>query len=134
MSGKFYSIYGTKVSNSSDSPQAEDIAAEMKRKGKDYRGPLPDPKESPQFEEFYGDRAATSHDSIGLDPGMKVNYTTPSGEVIGAVVEGEEHDQHSGEVTQYINTSNDIGAGTRKLTWKPDQERTMVLTDDQKGA
>lgn len=92
-----------------------------------YRGPLPDPRSSPQFEEFFANRAATSHTMTGLDAQDRVQYR---GEA--ARIEGEERDQHTGRIEQFIQVNDPTGSGTRKLVWEPDGPRGMRITESRK--
>lgn len=89
--------------------------------------------ENPQFEEYLRSRSATSHDALGLDPGMKVNFVTPAGEDRPGEVIREERDEHTGNIYAHIKTVNSSGTPEEhKLTFKPDEARSMRQTDNVK--
>lgn len=89
-----------------------------------YRGPLP---ENPLAAEFFAARKPTSHSGTGIDAGDFLHHR-------GAVarVEGEQRDQHSGRIEQFVQVSDRNGSGTRKLTWEPDGPRGMRVTSDKR--
>lgn len=89
--------------------------------GPGYRGPLP---ENPLAEEFLRSRAPTSHGTTGLEPDDFLHFR---GDV--ARVEGEEKDQHSGKIEQYIQRHDPTGSGTHRVTWEPNGPRGMIVTD-----
>lgn len=78
----------------------------------------------PAASEFYASRESTSHDSTGFTPGDTVMYQGDC-----AVVLHEERDQHSGEVTVYMQKSEQGRSGLVKAVWAPNGERGMVLRD-----
>ena len=128
--GKFFSIPGTRVSNSTDTPG--DVSSRIKKMGSQYRGELPDPKEDPRLSEFFAHRAKTSHQATGLDPDQIVNYYSQTGEVRPTRIEGEEKNSHTGEIDQYVQVSDEHGSGTRKITWEPNGDRGMVVRSDRR--
>lgn len=73
---------------------------------------------------FYANRESTSHDTTGFTEGDKVMYQGDC-----AIVLGEEHDPHSGEVTVYMQKSEQGRSGLVKSVWAPNGERGMVLRD-----
>ena len=112
--GKFYSYPGATY-RTSDRPS---------------RPPL---DENPQFSEYLASRDATSHDALGLDPGMKVNFATPSGEFRPGEVIREERDDHTGNIYAHVKSVNSTGTPEEhKLTFKPDEARSMRQTNNEK--
>lgn len=78
----------------------------------------------PGAREFYESRKDTSHESTGFTEGDKVMYQGDC-----ALVLHEERDQHSGEVTVYMQKSEQGRSGLVKAVWAPNGERGMVLRD-----
>jgi hypothetical protein len=93
--------------------------------GPGFRGPLPDPRESPQMEEFYAARKPTSHETTGID-----GFNRFRGDVCR--VEGEEKDQRTGEITQWVQRSSATDAGSHKVVWEPNGERGMVIKETRR--
>lgn len=84
--------------------------------------PLPSLESNPNLREWLAARKRTSHTRVGIE-GKNLFRGDP------ALVHGEEHDQHSGTVTQYVQRSDPTGSGTYAVEWKPGEgERTMVQT------
>lgn len=112
---RFYSIPGVKPYQTSGRPS---------------RPPL---DENPQFSEYLASRDETSHDALGLDPGMQVNFATPSGEFRPGEVIREERDAHTGDIHAFIASKNSTGTPEEhKLTFKPDTARSMRQTNNEK--
>lgn len=118
--GRFISVPGLRHGKSGG-----ETGAAMLPSG--YRGPLPNPHDSPHLAEFFANRAPTSHTMTGLDAQDRVQYRGDA-----ARVEGEERDQHTGKIDQFIQVSDSTGSGTRKVTWEPDGPRGMRVTNVKK--
>ena len=98
--------------------------------GRPSRPPL---DELPQFSEWLKSRDETSHDALGLDPGMKVDFVTPAGEHRPGEIVREERDGHSGSIDAYVKTVNSTGTPEEhKLTFKPETARSMRQTSNVK--
>jgi hypothetical protein len=86
----------------------------------------------PQLREWYANRKETSHEHSPLDVGEKF-WDTSSGDKVAAEVLHNEKDQHTGEIhTTYRKSTTDGTSGTRRMTWKPDEARSIVVTSNER--
>ena len=91
--------------------------------------PIPPPEENPKLAGWMESRSPTSHGVLGLDPGMPVDLDL-HGEHRPAMVVREEGDQKTGEASVFVRSAGSTGKSeTHKITFKPDQARTMIQTD-----
>jgi hypothetical protein len=84
-------------------------------------------REHPQVREYFASRSPTSHSVTGFDPGEQQFFR---GDV--ARVEGEEKNQHTGAIEQWVQRSDSIGSGTYVNRWEPIGPRSMQITDTRR--
>lgn len=113
---KFISIPGMAPSQSSDDRgklRLPDIYAE---------------EHHAQLGEFLESRRnSTSHLEMGLTPGEKVGFVDATGERRPAIVDHEERDSHTGDVSVYLHANDQSGSGSYRMDFAPNDARDLKL-------
>ena len=79
-----------------------------------------------QLGEFLESRKnSSSHLEVGLQAGEKIWFTDAAGERRPAVVDHEERDGHTGEVSVHLHANDQNGSGSYRLDFAPDEARSL---------
>ena len=80
---------------------------------------------NPRFSEYY--------DAVDANPDLLVQETGVEGfhKLRGdaALVHGEERDQHTGAIHQYVQRSDPLGSGTYDVKWEPTARGRLEVTN-----
>ena len=117
---RFYSFPGLAPSQPTDT------------RGKLRLPDIHDEKHEAQLGEFLRSRESTSHQSVGLAVGEKVNFRDATGTDRPAIVDHEEHDAHSGKTDVYLHANDATGSGSFKVTFEGNGPRDMKSSRAQR--